>query len=158
MSTVIKTSSTPIAASPEQVWKTIASDFLDISAWAGGVKSSTANPATLTGINGSPHGGRICDIEGMGLTDERIVAFDADTRTLTYSVSAKGLPFFVDTLHNSWTVRGDATDGAAAVVDMKIHAVTKGLVGPIGAIPLGMMLGKAAVGLPQDLKKYVETV
>lgn len=154
MSTVTKTSSTPIAASPEQVWKTIAADFLDISAWAGGVKTSTANPATPQGHNGSPHGGRICDIEGVGLTDERIIAFDADTQTLTYSVSAKGLPFFLDTLQNSWTVR---PDGETAIVDLQIQAVTKGLLGPVGAIPLGMMLGKAAVGLPQDLKRYVES-
>lgn len=91
----------------------------------------------------------------MGLTDERIIAFDADTQTLTYSVSAKGLAFFLDTLQNSWTVR---PDGETVVVDLQIQAVTKGLLGPVGAIPLGMMLGKAAVGLPQDLKRYVESV
>ena len=92
MSTVTKTSSTPITASVERVWKTLAADFLAISEWAGGVKTSVANPATPDGLNGSPHGGRICDIEGMGLTDERIIAFDEDSRTLTYSVAAEGSP------------------------------------------------------------------
>lgn len=154
MSTVTKTSSTPIAASAEQVWKTLSADFLDISDWAGGVKTSSANPATPDGFNGSPYGGRICDIEGLGLTDERIIAFDADAQTLTYNVSAKGLPFFLDTLQNTWTVR---PDGDSSVVDVQMQAVTKGVLGPVGAIPLGLMLGKAAVGLPQDLKTYVET-
>jgi len=154
MTTVTRTSTTPINASSEAVWKKLEAGFLDISAWAGGVRSSVANPATPGGLNGSTHGGRICDVEGVGETDERLIAFDAEVRTMTYSVRASGLPFFVDRLENTWTVSDDGTGGAS--VDVELRGITKGIIGRIAAVPLGRMLGKAAVGLPGDLKAHVE--
>lgn len=156
MTTVRKSSTTMIAAPPEEVWAQLDAQFLDISGWAGGVKSSQANPATPTGLNGSAHGGRICDVDGVGITDERIVDFDALNRTLTYSVQADGLPFFVTGLQNTWTVRSDGQTGS--LVDVEMAAFTKGLMGKVGALPLGRMLGKAAIGLPNDLKVHLETV
>jgi hypothetical protein len=154
MTTVTRTSTTPIKASPEAVWKELDAGFLDISAWAGGVRSSVANPATPEGLNGSTHGGRICDVEGVGETAERLIAFDAEARTMTYSVRAEGLPFFVDRLENTWTVSGDGPGGAS--VDVEMRGITKGIIGRIGAFPLGRILAKAAVGLPGDLKAHVE--
>ena len=154
MSTVTKTSTTSIAASPEDVWNEIGGNFLGIYKWAGGVKSSVANPATPSGLNGSTVGGRVCDIDGMGKTDERITRYDAAARTLTYSVKAEGMPFFVEGLENTWTVKPDGADGA--LVEVEIVGTTKGIIGAIAAFPFGRMLGKAAVGLPADLKRYLE--
>ena len=154
MTTVTRASTTAIAASPETVWSELDTGFIDIAAWAGGVRSSIANPATPDGLHGSAHGGRICDVEGVGETDERLVAFDAEARTLTYSVQAEGLPFFVERLQNTWTVRDDGHGGAT--IDVEIQGITTGFVGRIGAFPLGRMLGKAAVGLPGDLKAHIE--
>ena len=37
-----------------------------------------------------------------------------------------------------------------------IEAETKGIAGKIGAIPMGRMLAKGVVGLPNDLKTYIE--
>jgi hypothetical protein len=156
MTTVTRTSTTPIDASPEKVWKELDAGFLDISAWAGGVRSSVANPATPDGSNGSTYGGRICDVAGVGETDERLIAFDAEARTMTYSVRAAGLPFFVDRLENTWTVNDDGPAGSR--VDVVIRGITRGLVGRLAAIPLGRMLGRAAVGLPGDLKAHMEQV
>jgi hypothetical protein len=152
--TVRKSSITTIATPPEAVWAQLDERFADIYLWAGGVTSSKANPAAPSGLNGSSYGGRICDIEGVGVTDERIVAFDAAERTLTYSVQADGLPFFVTGLQNTWTVRSDGGTGSEVSVEMA--AFTKGLMGKVGSIPLGRMLGKAAVGLPNDLKVHLE--
>jgi hypothetical protein len=151
--TVRKSSTTKIATPPEVVWAELDERFADISKWAGGVTSSKANPETPNGLNGSTYGGRICDIEGVGVTDERIIAFDAAERTLTYSVQAKGLPFFVAGLENTWTVRSDGGTGSEVIVEMA--AFTKGLMGKVGSLPLGRMLGKAAVGLPNDLKIHL---
>jgi hypothetical protein len=156
MTTVTRTSTTSIDAHPEDVWKQLDAGFLEISAWAGGVRSSVANPATPGGTNGSTHGGRICDIEGVGETDERLIAFDAQARTMTYSVRAAGLPFFVDRLENTWSVNDDGPGRTR--VDVEIRGITKGIIGRIAAFPLGRMLGKAAVGLPGDLKAHVEKV
>jgi hypothetical protein len=146
MTTVTRTSTTPISATPAVVWKELDAGFLDISAWAGGVRSSIANPATPEGSNGSTHGGRICDIEGVGETDERLIAFDAVARTMTYSVRASGLPFFVDHLENTWTVNDDGSGGTS--VDVVIRGITKGIVGRIAAFPLGRMLGPRTDGAP----------
>ncbi|MDH3299265.1 MAG: SRPBCC family protein [Acidimicrobiia bacterium] len=154
MTTVTRRSTTTIAADPDTIWKELDVNFLEISNWAGGVKSSVAHPATPEGVNGSAHGGRLCDVEGVGMTDERIIGFDADTRTLTYVVRAEGLPFFVDRLENTWTVRPDGPNGAA--VDVEMTGITKGPVGRVGAFPLGRLLAKAAAGLPDDLRRHIE--
>ncbi len=85
---------------------------------------------------------------------EGVVATFAAAHTLTCSIAAKGLPFFVSSLQNTWTVRPDGP--SRSIVDVEIQAVTKGLIGAIGAIPMGRMLGKGAVGLPADLKTHLE--
>ena len=77
MSSHTRTSTTTVDASAEEVWSVIDSDFLKISEWGPGVTSSAANPATPDGLNGSAHGGRVCQVEGLGATDERIVAYDS---------------------------------------------------------------------------------
>ncbi len=154
MSTITKTSTTTIEASADTVWKVLDAGFLDIAKWAGGVKSSIANPATPKGVNGSSVGGRICDVEGIGETDERITRYDRKMRTLTYSVQAKGLPFFVDRLQNTWTVRQDGPNRAA--VDVEIVGITKGIIGALAAAPFAKVLGRGAKGLPGDLKRFVE--
>ena len=153
---VTRTATDTVAASPETVWQVLSDDFLEISAWAGGVRSSKANPATPTGFNGSPHGGRICDVDGIGITDERIVAFDASQRTLTYTVSAKKIPFFVESMTSSWSVLPGADDSHASV-SLTVTAATKGLFGRIGKIPLNKMISGAAPGLLADLKTWTET-
>lgn len=153
MTTITKTSTTTIDAEADAVWQELDKNFLEIAEWAGGVNSSTVNPATPTGVNGSPFGGRICDVDGVGETDERITSYDADSRTLTYTVRAKGMPFFVEGLQNTWTVTPNGPN--QSTVDVKIIGTTKGIMGKIGAIPLGRMLGKAAVGLPNDLGTHL---
>jgi hypothetical protein len=152
---VSKTATDTVDASPEAIWKILAEDFLDISKWAGGVNTSTANPATPTGFNGSPHGGRVCDVDGIGLTDERVVVYDPDRRTIAYSVSAKKIPFFVDSMTSTWSiVPGNSPSNAR--VTLTVQAVTKGLFGKVGKIPLNKMISGAAPGLLGDLKKWAE--
>jgi hypothetical protein len=152
---VAKTATDTVAASPEAIWKILAEDFLDISRWAGGVTSSTANPATPTGFNGSPHGGRVCDVDGIGITDERVVAYDPERRTMAYSLSAKKIPFFVGSMTSTWSVLpGDTASDAQ--VSLTVQAVTKGVFGRVGKRPLNKMISGAAPGLLGDLKKWAE--
>jgi hypothetical protein len=101
------------------------------------------------------NGGRICDVAGVGGTDERVIVFDAEARMMTYSVRASGLPFFVDRLENTWPVSDDGHGGAS--VDVEIRGITKGIIGRLVGFPLGRILGNAAVGLPSDLNAHVET-
>ncbi|TDW28766.1 SRPBCC family protein [Cryobacterium psychrophilum] len=152
---VAATATDTVAASPEVIWSILSDDFLEISTWAGGVNTSVANPETPTGINGSQHGGRICDVDGLGITDERITAYDAAARMLTYSVVAQKQPFFVESLSSTWSVQ-PGTDADRSEVSLTVQATTKGLLGGIGRAPLRSMLSKAAPGLLGDLKRRAE--
>ena len=109
-------------------------------------------PCNPVGLNGSAFGGRICDVDGIGATDERITNFDADARTLTYSVRAEGLPFFVEGLQNTWTVRPDGHD--RSMVDVEMVGTTKGFVGKLAAFPFCRMLGKGSAGLPAESGRH----
>jgi hypothetical protein len=153
---VTRTATDTVVASPSSIWRTLSDGFLDVSTWAGGVNSSTANPATPTGFNGSPHGGRICDVDGIGITEERIVAFDADRRTLTYTISAKKIPFFVESMTSTWSVL-DGADDSSSRVSLTVTATTKGVFGRLGKIPLTKMISGAAPGLLGDLKTWAES-
>jgi len=145
-----------VAASPETIWGILSDDFLEVSTWARGVKTSQANPKTPTGINGSPHGGRVCDVEGLGVTDERITAYDATQRSLSYSVLAENQPFFVKSMGSAWSVQPSADDENSAIVTLTVEAHTKGLLGGVGRVPLRPMLAKGAPALLRDLKARAE--
>jgi len=144
-----------VAASPEVIWSILSDDFLHVSTWARGVNTSVANPKTPTGINGSPHGGRVCEVDGLGITDERITAYDAAQHTLSYSVAAQKKPFFVEALGSTWSVQPGA-DANSAVVTLTTEAHTKGLLGGVGRTPLRTMLQKAAPALLRDLTVRAE--
>jgi len=152
---VARTATDTVAALPEAVWAILSDDFLEVSRWAGGVTSSVANPETPSGVNGSPHGGRICEVKGLGTTDERIVEFDADQRTLAYVISAAKTPFFVESMRSEWSVQ-PGTQPETSLVTLTVQARTKGLFGPVGKVPLGRMLSGAAPGLLGDLKAHAE--
>jgi len=154
MTTIEKSASTTINASAEQVWSILADEFIDISRWAGGVLSSTINPNAPEGPNGSPVGGRVCDVKGVGLTDERIVTFNPDSGQIGYSIQAQGLPSFVSSMRNTWTVAAEGPNTTR--VDVRIDVTTAGLMGALGSVPMKRMLGKASAGLVNDLKTYAE--
>lgn len=145
---------TTVAVDAQTAWKVVAEDFLEISRWARGVKSSEANEATPEGVNGSTYGGRVCDVAGIGRTEERIIAYDSDNRSLTYRITAEGLPAFVAEMSNTWTVTPNPAGSSDVTVDLR--ARTKGIVGSIAAFPLGRVLAKAAARLPKDLKAHLE--
>jgi hypothetical protein len=153
---VTRTATDTVAASPQSIWQTLSDDFLNVSKWAGGVNSSRANPSTPAGFNGSPHGGRVCEVDRIGVTDERIVAYDADQRTLAYSVSAKKIPFFVESMTSTWSVLAGA-DESSSSVSLTVTATTKGIFGRLGKVPLNKMISGAAPGLLADLKAWSES-
>jgi hypothetical protein len=105
-------STSTIDASAAEVWTVLADEFVDIAAWSPGVKSSGPNPATPEGINGSRYGGRVADIEGLGYTDVRITAYDAQNLTLSYTVEAETIPPFIERITNTWTVTTDGPDSS----------------------------------------------
>jgi len=154
MTTIEKRDSITIDASAESLWRILADQFVDISQWASGVLSSKPNPEAPIGPDGSPTGGRVCDVKGVGLTDERIVAFDPERGIIGYSITAKGLPSFVTSMSNTWTVK--AKGPGRALVSMRIEATTAGLMGAVGSVPMRRMFAKSAAGMLNDLKTHAE--
>jgi len=150
------TSSVAIAAAADKVWKVIADDFTDVAAWGPGVKSSGPNPATPDGLNGSRHGGRVCDVEGLGATREHLVAYDDPARTLTYTVEADNLPPFIERLENTWTVSAD--DGTdSCTVDTEIAVTFDDSISEEDADNLVSTMFSGAGGAATNLKTYAES-
>lgn len=114
------TSTASIDADPDHVWRVLADEFLDNAAWAPGVISSVANPATPMGVNGSPYGGRISEITGLGRADVRIVDYDAQARTLSYTLEAENIPPFIERLQNTWTVARNGGHGCTVVSELAV--------------------------------------
>ena len=120
MSVHRKTATLTIEASPEEVWRVLADDFVRVSEWGPGVLSSGPNPATPYGVNGSAAGGRVCMVEGLGKTDERIVGYDGVARSLRYTIQAEGFPSFIEGMENTWIVSPDGPDRSIVNTDLVV--------------------------------------
>ena len=114
------TSTVSIDADPNDVWRVLADDFLDNAAWAPGVISSVANPATPVGVNGSRYGGRVSEITGLGTADVRLVDYDAPARMLSYTLEAENIPPFIERLQNTWTVAHNGGDGCTVASELAV--------------------------------------
>ncbi len=152
----VGTSTITIAASIETVWTVLADEFVDIAAWSPGVVSSGPNPATPEGLNGSRYGGRVADIEGLGHTDVRLTDYDADARTLSYTVDAENIPPFIERLSNTWTVVADGADRCTVKTEVTI-AIAESMAGNEQVNKaVGAMLA-AGTGASADLKTFIES-
>lgn len=154
MPTVTKTATLNVKAKPEKIWKVLSDDFLNVSKWAGGVSESGPNPKAKNSKTSAPHAGRICQVDGMGETDERVVEYSSEDMVIAYTIAAKKIPFFVKEMKSRWQVKPSGKDSSE--VTLEVSAETKGLLGYIGQFPIAKMLKGAAPGLAGDLKKYIE--
>jgi hypothetical protein len=145
-----------IDASAADVWTLLADEFVDIAAWSPGVKSSGPNPATPGGINGSRYGGRVAEIEGLGHTDVRITAYDAENLTLSYTVEAENIPPFIERITNTWTVTADGPRSSSlkAMVGITI-AESMSTNEQANEAVKGMLA--AGTGASTNLKTYIES-
>jgi hypothetical protein len=104
-----------VEAPADAVWDVIGRRFDRIGDWATAIPMSTAvgrsNDATaatvppaISGIVGAPVAGRVCQtgVRLLPQITETITAYDDAARSLTYQAS--GLPRFVITARNTWTV------------------------------------------------------
>jgi hypothetical protein len=158
-----------VAAPADAVWEVIGHRFDRIGEWATAIPASTAllPPAGAdTGqavtrlpvgqiIGGAPLAGRICTT-GLRLVPrvtETLVAYDEANRTLTYEAS--GMPAFVTTARNTWTVT--PLDERRCRVTLHARFVTRGLLGHLGRWAILAQIGRTSRCLANDLRHYVET-
>lgn len=144
-----------IKAPAARVWQILADDFTDISQWATGVLASGPNPNVTSGPAGSPIAGRSCTVEGFGVTDERITAFDAAARSLAYTVAAPKLPGFVRRAENAWAIREVSAD--TCEVTSTSSADLAGLMGTLASPMLKKNFTSTIGSMLKDLPAYAET-
>lgn len=146
------TSQLTINAPIDHVWKVIAHDFAQIGEWASGVAHSTIN-TNVRAPEGATVGGRVCSVPGFGDITETFTAYDEVGKTFTYE--ATGMPFFVSSALNSWTVRPIDTNTTHVrfQAEMKLIPIT----GKLMAIPMKRQIIRLLDNATEELKYYVET-
>ena len=149
------TSTVSIEADADEVWRVLADEFIDVAAWGPGVNSSGPNPDTPEGLNGSRYGGRVCDVEGLGTTNERLVTYDDQVRTLSYTVTAENLPPFIERLQNTWTVTPDGADRSN--VDTQLEVTIANSMSESEADDIVNTMFAGAGGASTNLKTYIES-
>jgi hypothetical protein len=151
-----------VAAPAEAVWEVLGPGFARIGDWATAVPASTAlasptppaNVASVAGLIEVPVAGRVCTT-GVRLVPEVteiLTAYDATVRTLTYQ--AAGMPSFVTTARNTWTVI--ALDAGTCRVRLDAQLDTRGLFGAIARRLLLVQVGRTSRHLAEDLRHHVE--
>lgn len=75
-----------IEASADRLWQILADEFTEVASWASTIDHSKANADAPTRIDGASTGGRVCEIPGFGVTDERFIRFDTHRHPVPSSV------------------------------------------------------------------------
>lgn len=144
---------TVVNAPADRVWEVIGRQFEHIDEWASSIASSGPNPDAACSIE-APVTGRVCEtgLKRFPRIEETIVAFDDEGRTLTYS--ATGLPSFIRSAVNQWSVT--AVDDHTSKVRFDASFEVKGA-GRLLVLPMKLqMRSQARQGL-DDLRHFAET-
>jgi carbon monoxide dehydrogenase subunit G len=160
-----------VHAPADAVWEVIGPRFAQIGDWATAIPASSAIPTPTPGSAGAapapglpavvsagvgaPVAGRVCTT-GLRLipeVTETLVAYDEANRTLTYEAS--GMPAFVTTARNTWTVT--PLDQHRTRVSLHAQFHTRGLLGRLARWVILAQVERTSRHLADDLRHYVET-
>ena len=155
--------STPASA----VWEVIGPGFARIGEWATAIPASTGLPhaplkpagqgrqqLTELDLLAAPVAGRVCRT-GLAIVaevTENLVAYDDANRSLTYE--AAGMPSFVTTARNTWTVT--PLDNDSCVVTLDAQFDTRGILGALARWIMLAQVGSTSRHLGDDLRHFVE--
>ena len=150
-----------IDAPADQVWDLIGPGFARIGEWATSIQASTAVPtmpvpaaATTAGAVSAPVAGRAC-ATGVRLVPqitETLVAYDPASRTLSYEAS--GLPAFITTARNTWSVIPAGEH--ACRVTLSAQFQTLGMLGLLGRWAILAQVRYTSRHLEADLRHYIK--
>lgn len=139
----------------DRVWEVLADEFVDVANWVSGLRGSSPNPRATEVPDGAPAGGRVCEVPGLGFTDERIIIFDPAQRRIGYSVDAEKIPSFVTGMHNVWTLTPDGPD--RTTVRQELRADVHGVLGTLMTPLLRLQFSRLLSTIREDLRSYAET-
>ena len=117
-------------------------------------RSDTTARLTELDLVAAPVAGRVCST-GLAIAPEvteTLVAYDDANRSLTYE--AAGMPSFVTTARNTWTVT--PLDDDTCVVTLDAQFDTRGIVGTLARWVMLAQLGRTSQHLGDDLRHFVE--
>jgi Polyketide cyclase / dehydrase and lipid transport len=151
-----------IAAPADAVWRVLGPGFAWIGDWATAIPASTAISATsvvqhgkvVAGLVDAPVVGRVC-ATGLRMVPEvaeTLIAYDEANRSLTYEAS--GMPAFVTTARNTWTVTPLGERRCRVTLDAQFD--TRGVFGALARRLLSLRVGRTSRHLADDLRHYVE--
>jgi Polyketide cyclase / dehydrase and lipid transport len=147
-----------ITAPASAVWKVIGPGFANIGNWATAIPASTGlphqPPAAQNLLEVAPVAGRVCST-GLAIAPqvtETLVTYDDASRSLTYE--AAGMPSFVTTARNTWTVT--PLDNDSCIVNLDAQFDTRGVVGTLARWAMLAQLGRTSRQLRDDLRHFVE--
>ena len=137
-----------VNASADKVWKILGADFNNISEWSSLVLESNPIPDL------PPGSGRVCHVKGSGEVVETIYQYDDDRRELAFILKGKKIPFFMQKIDNTWSVKpkGDDRSELQVHVNVTVMPVFKQLMS--GMLSKGM--AKTADGILSELKYFAE--
>ena len=151
-----------IAVPADAVWDLVGRRFGRIGDWATAIPTSTpightfdqTASSAVSEIVDAPDAGRVCQtgIRLMPQVTETIVAYDDATRTLTYQAS--GLPGFVTTARNTWTVT--PLGQRRTRVSLQAQFDTRGLLGALACWAILLQVARTSRHLAEDLAHYLE--
>ena len=138
-----------------KAWGIIGPNFLNIGDWGRGVNKSWKNEDIKTSIEGTPAGGRFCDVGSFGVADEKIIHYNEQTQEISWSASISKMPGFVKNLQNQLKVEPLSKNTCRVTTNL-----TADLTG-IGGLFMGGMIKKnmktLLKGFVKDWKTYAET-
>jgi hypothetical protein len=147
-----------ITAPASAVWQVIGPGYASIGDWATAIPASTALPHQPPQAPGlletAPVGGRVCRT-GLAIAPEvteTLIAYDDANRSLTYE--AAGIPRFVTTARNTWTVT--PLDSDTCVVTLDAQFDTRGIIGTLARWAMLAQLARTGRHLGDDLRHVVE--
>ena len=142
-----------VAAPADAVWQVLGPGFVRIGEWATAIPASSALPA-VTGLVDAPVAGRVCatGLRMVPEVTETLIAYDEANRSLTYEAS--GMPAFVTTARNTWTVL--PISGQRCLVRLDAQFDTRGVIGALARWLLLYQVGRTSRHLADDLRHYVE--
>lgn len=153
-----------VAAPAEAVWQVLGPGFARIGEWATAIPASTALTAVagsahrgggvLAGLVDAPVAGRVCatGLRMVAQVTETLIAYDGTNMSLTYEAS--GMPAFVTTARNTWTVTALGGDRCTVTLDARFD--TRGVLGALAQRLLLVQVGRTSRHLADDLRHFVE--
>jgi hypothetical protein len=143
-----------IKAPADAVWRVLAHEFDRIGEWATPIATSR-QAASAQRPTDAPVEGRVCSIalRMFPEVEERVIAYDAAGRTLTYE-PVRGMPSFLAVARNRWKV----TSNGHAVSSVRFEAtvVTRGALGRAFGVVLRPWMWRAGRMVLSDLAHYLE--